>query len=229
MPVDDTSDEALRGLLRNIHIYIRRGDYDTAEEQIHEALKMDPGNAEIQELWGDFLLLRGKTQDAAEAFHRAIGLAPEAESPELKYARAVLKLSEIAEQDERLKRALTGGSLDADAPVRNPLVSFFASSLLPGLGQLYNGETTKAIVLSSVWGGCLLVLLLTGDFKRLMEITLSLVFPGKLPQPPSSIGILSSMLWGGGAVAWLYGIIDAWLTSAKRVRTPTDNYTEPDY
>ncbi len=61
-----------------------------------------------------------------------------------------------------------------------------ASALLPGLGQLINGETGKALLVFLVWLAC--------------SITVLRHFP--------LIGPLVAVI---GALTWLYGVIDAWV------------------
>jgi signal peptidase I len=83
---------------------------------------------------------------------------------------------------------------------RKPLLAALMSSVLPGFGQIYNGEINKAIWLFLIFAfltvpGMALVALYLPDVLMMPALLLSLVMT---------------------IAAWAYGIVDAWRT-AKRL------------
>jgi TM2 domain-containing membrane protein YozV len=84
-----------------------------------------------------------------------------------------------------MKRSSNGSSMDGVVPA-------VASAVIPGLGQLINKQSDKAIgVFAVVVGGWLL----------------------------SFLPLVGWIPWMVSAVAWLYGIIDGYVTGKKKELT----------
>jgi hypothetical protein len=62
---------------------------------------------------------------------------------------------------------LNGGSLQKALPYRNPAIAFGLSAVFPGLGQYYNGEKAKGIVMASIGG--LTVMMAGGAYYLVSE------------------------------------------------------------
>jgi TM2 domain-containing membrane protein YozV len=71
------------------------------------------------------------------------------------------------------------------------VVSGAASAVIPGLGQLINGEGDKAIGVFAVWGIAGLSLL------------------GAIP-------IIGTVAWAVGGATWIYGVADGYITGKKK-------------
>jgi TM2 domain-containing membrane protein YozV len=71
------------------------------------------------------------------------------------------------------------------------IVPAVCSALLPGVGQLVNGETDKAIGVFAVWG------------------VAGLGFLGAIPL----VGPLAALV---GGATWLYGVGDAYVTGRRK-------------
>ncbi|MDC8758373.1 signal peptidase I [Janthinobacterium fluminis] len=87
---------------------------------------------------------------------------------------------------------------------RKPALAALMSLVLPGYGQLYNGEVNKAI-----W-----LFLTVAGFSQPVLVLAALYLPGAAMMPALLLALLLTL------ALWLYGIADAWRT-ARRL----DNYT----
>ena len=221
--------EVVEKAVRNAGIFLRRGDLESAERECQSASAVAPNDPAVHELYGDILLARGDRQGARERYKRAVDLAPGASSPEMKYARLVLNLGEEAWASKRRQEILESPGSETPEPGRSSSVALLASALWPGLGQWYNGENTKAIILASVYGFVMLVLLITGDLRQLLRWFLMGFSPGGAQQTAQQVSILAALLWGGAAMAWLYAVIDALVKASQNTSKPKDPYTEPDF
>lgn len=221
------SAQAVERAVRNAAIFLRRGDISSAESECRAAADIAPNDPAVLELLGDILLARGDRAAARDSYKRATELSPGASSPETKYARLVLNLGE-EEFEAKRRQELDARRSGAASNSGSTVVATLASMLWPGLGQWYNGETTKAIILAVVYGLIVLVLLATGDLVRLM----TLFFGHRTAQhgqvAGEQISVAAGLLWGGAAMAWLYAVIDAPLRASQKAK-PKDPYTEPDF
>jgi len=84
-----------------------------------------------------------------------------------------------------MKRPRDGSTLGGIVPA-------LCSALLPGSGQLINGETDKAIGVFAVWG-----------------VTLGLGILTALP-------IIGPAAYLVGGATWIYGVADGYMTGKKR-------------
>jgi signal peptidase I len=82
---------------------------------------------------------------------------------------------------------------------RNPWIAALMSLVLPGYGQLYNGEVNKAIWLFLIFA------FLTVPAMALIALYL----PSSLMMPALIVGLLMTL------GSWIYGITDAWRTAKK--------------
>ncbi len=118
---------------------------DEAEQAAGALLEADPDSTTTWELWGDVLLARGKTAEASEAFEKAIKIEPANVDAERKYAAIQLELGERKRQQE----LLASGTLEElrGALQKEPGTAATRSAFFPGLGQVYNGDYEKGLVM----------------------------------------------------------------------------------
>ena len=141
--LDPKRDEIER-LLRTAHIHQVRGEREKAKTLLQQALELDAENASVWELLGDYRREAEDWQGAHDAYKQAHELAPDNAAIERKYAEAVLQLTRQQEQYQQWERAIEGkGVGDTTALPRNPGLAFLLSLLMPGVGQLYNGQLVK--------------------------------------------------------------------------------------
>lgn len=221
-PVDDQFEKHIR----NAYIFLRREDYDSAEKACRTAMQHEPaGSVAGLELLGDIYAARGDSQLAMETYRRCMEISPQTASPEEKYARLVLNLTSQPQSTPNVDSLLEAAST-ATPTGRNPSVAFLSSLFWPGLGQWYNGEITKAIILASAYGFSMLVLVVTGDLSRLIGAFVTVLAPMQASSVTRDPGLLSSMVWFVAFAVWLYGIIDAPTRAGKNKKTDS-SYTEP--
>jgi tetratricopeptide (TPR) repeat protein len=177
-----TSDKEEAGrYLSSAGLAFRRGRLGEARDECRKAIEADPSDAAALELYGDIYQGLGRVDDALYAYQRAIDSTgrPTAEK---KYAELMLMQNKEIEL------------LRGEFIPRNPNISVFLSALVPGAGQLYNGEIVK--------GGILLAISLSMFF--LLGWT-QLGFSGaRASIPPSLMGL--SFL---SVIAYVYALIDA--------------------
>src|SRR5205085_10993120 len=116
---------------------------------------------------GDLTRGRGRLEEAAELFQKAMAAAPNRPSPETKFAEITLELVERQHAREvaslMLERPASPGQQR-----RNVTFALLLSGVFPGLGQFYNHEGIKgallvlgALICIGVGGGALFRLFFT--------------------------------------------------------------------
>lgn len=208
--LDPKRDEIER-LLRAAHIHQVRGERSKAQELLQQALELDAENAGVWELLGDYQREAGDWQAAHDAYKKAHELDPQNAALERKYAEAVLQRTRAQEQYQQWERALEGGG-DAPALPRNPGLAFILSFLLPGVGQLYNGQMLKGGIIIAV---VILGLLLSGGGDFFYNILAYLVNPTRVRGDQSGWQLMAGV---AALIAWFYAFIDAPLSAAARNR-----------
>lgn len=195
---------------------------EEALEVARQAVELDPESYETHELVGDLLLELRRGQPALESFRRAQELNPGRVVLEDKVARAALAQAEAARVAEQ-SQALLSGAAHAERPKRNPGYAALLSLLLPGLGQVYNGELVKGLVVLFVFVFIFAFAVLAG----LRDLAAA---------PPAAMGTLygprlnlMSLLSGISAVwlalllgVWIYAVADASIR-ASRTLTSDDS------
>ena len=170
---------------------------DEAEQAAQKLLDVAPDSTTTWELWGDVLLAKGKLEEAADSFRKAMALESANADAEHKYAQVQLELQEARRQ----RQALESGDLSQfrGAPRKEPGTAAARSALFPGFGQVYNGEYEKGLVMFVV--GLVLVVLAI----RLVTEWLS---PA---QSPSGLtAVLGYLGLFGGIALYVFGIYDAY-------------------
>ncbi|GDX41138.1 hypothetical protein LBMAG21_14300 [Armatimonadota bacterium] len=128
-------------LLRDASLLRRRERFSEAEEKCRQALALSPQDSAALEFLGDVLQGVARTDEALAAYKRAIEADPKRSSAEAKYAN-LLTLQENYQ------------TYDPEEVGRNPWVATLLSGGFPGIGQIYNGETTKGLVFFGLLAAC---------------------------------------------------------------------------
>jgi tetratricopeptide (TPR) repeat protein len=214
--LDPKRDEIER-LLRTAHIHQVRGEREKAKTLLQQALELDAENASVWELLGDYRRESEDWQGAHDAYKRAHELAPDNAAIERKYAEAVLQLTRQQEQYQQWERAIEGKGVGDGAMLpRNPGLAFLLSLLMPGVGQLYNGQMVKGGIILGVMFVCIVVFMLTpggGDF--VYNLLAYLVNPARARGAMSGTQLMTAVVM---FIVWVYAFIDAPLSAAARNR-----------
>ncbi len=175
---------------------------EEAERIASKLLEVAPRSTTSWELWGDVLLAQGKLDEAADAFKKAVELEPANADAERKYASVQLDLHQAKWQ----RQVLESGDLSQfrGAANKEPGTAATRSALFPGLGQVYNGEYEKGLIMFFV-GLALLILAV-----RLVATWLS---------PHESLSTIGAFFgyFGlfGGIALYIFGVYDAYRGSQE--------------
>ena len=191
-------------LLKAANLHRVRGRLADAEDDCRQALSISPKDISIREMLGDVLCESGKLDAALSEYRAAMELAPENPSLETKFAKVTL---EIAERERQKAIALDmienphKYAVRRRSPARAVLYA-----IVPGLGQFYNGDLVKALV---IWG-------------VLVFFFISWAIPHHYPTGISTIGqflyftnplvLVLGVLF---VTAYIYGLIDAAVVAEK--------------
>lgn len=175
-------------LLREANNLRRREKFADAERKCREALEMIPKDAPALELLGDILVGVAKIDPALAAYRRAMEADPRRTTAEKKYGDLLV-----------MQQQWSG--VDPEAVQGNPWVPTLLSTLLPGAGQIANGEWFK---------GILVMLSLVGIYyyRSFAHITLL----------RKSVDWNSLMLLSLAGVIYVWGISDALRVSRQKAR-----------
>jgi tetratricopeptide (TPR) repeat protein len=169
-------------LLSAANVSRRRGAFQQAEEQVRQALALTPKDAAALELYGDILQAVGRVDDAVYCYGRAKEADPSRRSAEKKYAELTL----LQNREIELLRM--------EYIPRNATVAVIFSAVLPGAGQIYNGQPAKGLILIAAALACV-----------------GLIFWSPLGFPHAAGGLPTSLvtLLIALAVIYLYAVVDA--------------------
>lgn len=209
-------------LLTLANVQRMRGQSGEARRSIETALALSEGLsnralAPIHELRGDFLLAENKWDEARTAYEQAHELDSERVSAEKKFAETTLRIAEakaVAEgstlgiESETFGDGAFGGGARGK---RNPGLALIMSLVVPGFGQLFNGELVKGGICAGVFVLALAAIALSPDGQVLFAKIAAVFNPGshaaeRASDPLSPLLIVLLALAG---IAWLYSVIDA--------------------
>lgn len=180
--------------------------------------------APTHELLGDMLAAEGRVEEAAEAYKLAHEADPKRVSAEKKFAEMTLALAEatgklsISEamlRGESIKDLMASGAMGRSQGKKNAGVAMLLSILMPGFGQIYNGQVVKGCVIMGVFLLLLLLISLSSAGSAFLQqfasfLALKANSGARLPVPPWVT------LAGIGVVAiWLFALVDAPIAAAK--------------
>jgi tetratricopeptide (TPR) repeat protein len=121
-------------MLREVFALRRREKYVEALAKCREALDLVPSDAAALEMFGDLLQGLARTNEAMAAYKRATEADPKRASAERKYGDLLMRQQQWVEPD-------------TEQVPRNPIAAAVFSLLIPGAGQIHNGERLKGAVL----------------------------------------------------------------------------------
>jgi tetratricopeptide (TPR) repeat protein len=192
-------------LLREAHLARRRENYRLAEEKCRAALALVPKDAVALEMLGDLLQGVAKVDEALAAYRRATLADPKRSSAERKYG-------------DLLMRQENWAGIDLEAVPKNPRVSVLLSMLLPGAGQIHNGETRKGALIMIGMALLIFVGAFFGSVGRPAPTPSGSSTTGhsRRSQPINTNALIPLFL--GGAL-YIYAVADA-NTGARRASRP---------
>lgn len=191
-PTAEQSDAA-ESLIRQANLAKIRGLLDQYEKTIHEAVELAPGSTFVQEALGDLYLSQRRVRNAKDAFHLAFQLDSTNASAERKYGEAVLAV-QLALDPNFL-------SQPADDSLASGRAMLLMSFLVPGLGQIVQGDTRKGYGLLAAWS---LGIFFAVIDRRNLQGLMSLI--GK--RGPEFNPVILIPL-GVSLIAWIWAVSDA--------------------
>lgn len=198
-------------LLISANLHRMRGQLTDAEQDCRKAISISPKDAVIREMLGDILYEAGKLDAAQSEYRTAMEMAPRRASAETKYAKVTLEIAE-REREKAIAREIIENPHKYLGHKRRPAFAIL-SAVIPGLGQFYNGDLTKALV---IWGVMILFFLswaLPHHYPKGVRTVQEFIYytnPAVLV-----LGILFIMVY-------FYGLIDAAVTADKRWKSHED-------
>lgn len=191
-----TPQERMRAdsLLTAANIARRRGNFKEAEQRCREAIELTPQDAAALELYGDIFQSVGRVDDALFAYERAKEADPNRASAEKKYAELML----LQNREIELLRE--------EFIPRNANIAVLFSALMPGAGQVYNGEPWKGLLIFLTMVVCVLVLGWTG-----------LGFPGSAGRISASLVFFIAL----ATMTYIYAVVDANIIARRGKRPKT--------
>jgi tetratricopeptide (TPR) repeat protein len=145
---ESSTDEKQRAerMLTNANIARRRAQFVEAERECRAALDLIPKDAPALELYGDILQSLGRVDDALYSYQRATEADEARKTAEKKYAELML----LQNREIDLLR-------EENIP-RSSSLAVILSAVFPGVGQIYNGDTLKGVVILVIVSSCIFLL-----------------------------------------------------------------------
>ena len=214
-------------LLSRANVHRARGEYIEAEDACREALALDESRLDVREFLADMLYARSQLDDAAAEYKRVLDVEPGRVTAQTKYAKVVLEIGEREYQKKLAQDMLENPQKYATWP-KHPLLAFVLSLLVPGAGQVYNGEFIKGGIIVGVFAFMLLILALAPiEFKNLLLNLGALLNPGGTEGKPPPVGPFAPFAACALAATYIYAVIDAPIAAAK-VKQPEHKAAEPE-
>jgi tetratricopeptide (TPR) repeat protein len=182
-----------------------RGQWPEAEDTCRQALAIAPNDVAMHEMLGDILHELGKLDGALNEYKQAMRISPGRASLETKHAKLTLEIGE-RERARAIAEDMLANPKKYAAREKSPIWALCSAVMVPGLGQLYNGEVTKAIIVFTP------LLLFLASFA---------LFPTHPRDPGTLSGVLSGVdpivQWLGtlAGISYIYGLIDATVRAEK--------------
>jgi len=201
-------EQEIERLMALAHLQRMRGQIRDAEDTCRTALEISQRDVKIHEMLGDILYDEGKLDRALAEYRDALVISPGCEQLEKKFAKVTLDIGE-AERVKQLAEDMIRNPRKYGTRRRSPALAVISSAVVPGLGQLYNGQLFKAVVM---FGAVLLFMVayaLFQHYPRGIQTTAEFLY---YTDPIVMVlGILAIM-------AYIYGLIDAPITADKMTK-----------
>lgn len=140
-------------LLALANLQRMRGQLTDAESTCRKILEINPSDVVVREMLGDILRDCGKLDQALQEYRSAMEMAPGRASLETRYAKTVLEIAE-REREKAIAQDMIANPHKYTARQKSPVMAMLWA-IVPGMGQFYNGDIMKAVV---IW--CVLLLFL---------------------------------------------------------------------
>ncbi len=200
-------------LLRLSHLALVRGDTKESDRMLERALEVAPGSAQVLEEMGDRQVKQRKLQAAKESYAAALAAEPSRASAERKYGETVLALQMVLDPSKILGDGLSEDDSFVSARAL-PILSF----LVPGLGQIVNGEVPKGLTMLLVWAGSILLTGMLSDQFRTF---------GSLLQSGSDFNALALLPLFSAVMAFGWSVGDAASTAKLKEKRQIVRPTPP--
>lgn len=206
-------------LLSTANAHRLRGDLVAAEDSCREAIQVDPENARLGEMLGDLLEARGLLEDARAQYHGVMERNPGLASVEKKLAKLALEMDERARERRSVEDAL-GKPEDTKEIRRSAGIALALSLAVPGVGQIYVGEITKGIIILGSFLVSIIVMAVSGETASFIKQMFAIIMAGSGGSADTSVWPSAWLLlfFGVGMFSYIYGVVDAPITAAKRAR-----------
>lgn len=191
---------------------------EEAEDLAAQAVELAPDTTTVEELLGDVAMARGQYASARSHFERALEIEPINADAEAKLGEAVLHIRAATDVRTRMEQAVEHPE-EHKPFTKQPLAAAFWS-VIPGLGQLYNGDYYKGLAIA----GSAMILLAWVLSKLLAYHGASLIAGATNPrlERQAAQDVLEAygpLTWTlivlaiiAYLVIWVYSIFDAWNT-----------------
>jgi tetratricopeptide (TPR) repeat protein len=209
----------IRELLGRATLLRSRGERREALQLAQQAVDLDEKSWEAYELMGDLYLDMGRGEQALDSYRRARKINESRGVLEEKIGRAALARA-ARQRATTMSEAVLDGMAQSDTVKRKPGLAALLSLIIPGLGQLYNGEVIKGFIMAALF----IALFGLSTVAVRASIAASPISPqGALYGPQIDfVGILSALFSGISAVwvvlllvLWIYSIGDAGIRASK--------------
>ncbi|MGO8672043.1 MAG: hypothetical protein ACLQVD_11830 [Capsulimonadaceae bacterium] len=215
-------------VVTTVSMKLRQGQVPAARKDIEAFLEAHTDVAAAHEAHGDVAMAEGRLGMAASAYRKALDLEPGRPTAEMKLARVALR------HDEGARRASMGVAYaGADASVLEGSAqgskgkmwfAVLASLVLPGLGQIINGEYVKGGIVLVVWIAATFKLLSLPDIGSLnrhvsQDMAVATGHSTALPTIPS-FGPLFWVLLAASFGLLVFSVADAAVRGTRGRGTP---------
>ena len=205
---DNNADDTpkIRELLGRATLARAHHKLDEALALARKAASLEETSWDSHELVGDLLMEKGEAEAAMASYRRAREIVVDRPLLEDKIARAAL--SQATDQAAaRRTQALLDGTARPDAPKRNPSYAALFSFVVPGLGQVYNGEILKGFILLVSYVALFSVAMLSAlQGLSLMRRAAT----GPVYGPSFDVSAILGALFDGVGLIWMLLLIGLW-------------------
>lgn len=141
----------IEALLAEMAVRIDTGKLSEVEPRLAKAKAISANHPGVLEIEGDYYLAKGQKSRAVTCYRQSLDIDPTNSLVEEKYATCLFL------NNQPMLQAKLGGNLDFDDPYsipmkRQPWASALFSVLYPSLGQLFNGDWLKGIIIFAAAG-----------------------------------------------------------------------------
>jgi hypothetical protein len=209
----------IRELLGQATLQRVRGNHEEALKLAQQAVVLDNESWESHELMGDLLLGLKKSDQALESYRTARRLNERRAVLEEKIGRAALARAARLHAAEMSQALLEGRAIGAPVQ-RKPAYAALFSLIVPGLGQVYNTEVLKGLIVVVLWlaffglnAANIRVAMTAGAGRGI----------GSLYGPRMDVGSIAEAIFSGAgivwfvllAAVWIYAVADAAIKAGK--------------